>query len=197
MDLRFVCFATSAVHLEAVSDYTTEGFIATVRQFTSRRGIPHTLYSDCATTFAGANKELRRLFSRSPKENHQIATILSQDSTRWEFNPPATPHMGGKWEAVVKFTKFHLRRTIGDKLLTFEEMTTLLYQIEAILNSRLLEALSDDPDDYSALTPRHFLIACPDGDSFNNVSNNSGPNGTYNIFNDNNQIPSGTTQKIT
>ena len=60
--------------------------------------------------------------------------------------------MGGKWEAVVKSLKYHLRRTIGETLLTFEETTTLLTQIEAILNSRPLEPLSDDPDDISALT---------------------------------------------
>jgi len=66
--------------------------------------------------------------------------------------------MGGKWEAVVKSIKHHLRRTIGETLLIFEETTTLFTQIEAILNSRPLESFSDDADDISAFTPGHFLI---------------------------------------
>jgi hypothetical protein len=61
----------------------------------------------------------------------------------------------------VKSTKHHLRRVIGDTKLTFEEMSTLLTQVETCLNSRPLQAFSDDPDDIAALTPGHFLIGEP------------------------------------
>ncbi|XP_043277806.1 uncharacterized protein [Venturia canescens] len=95
------------------------------------------------------------------KELGKLASLLANDGTKWIFNPPASPHFGGKWEAGVKSVKYHLKRIVGDTILTYEEMTTVLNQIEAILNSRPLCPLSDDPDDLTALTPGHFLIGEP------------------------------------
>jgi len=74
---------------------------------------------------------------------------------------PSAPHFGVKWEAGVKSVKFHLKRIIGDTLLTYEEFTTLLIQIEAILNSRPLTPCTDDPEDLNVLTPGHFIM-CTD-----------------------------------
>ncbi|XP_011859181.1 PREDICTED: uncharacterized protein LOC105556699 [Vollenhovia emeryi] len=157
----FVCLATSAIHLEVVTDYTTDAFIAAYKRFTGRRGICATLQSDCGTNFVGADAELRRQFETSSKELHELASVLASDNTKWIFNPPSAPHFGGKWEAAVKSTKFHLRRILKDTTLTYEELTTVTVQIEAVLNSRPLCPLSDDATDYTALTPGHFLIGEP------------------------------------
>ncbi|XP_011313614.1 uncharacterized protein [Fopius arisanus] len=154
----FVCMTTSAVHLEIVSDYSSDGFMAAYHRFVARRGLCRNLFSDCGTNFLGANKEIKKLFSMASKESGQLAHLLLNDGTRWSFNPPGAPHFGGKWVAAVKSIKFHLKRTIGEDLLTFEELTTLLPQIEVVLNSRPLEPPSEDPDDISAPTPGHFLI---------------------------------------
>ncbi|XP_029672439.1 uncharacterized protein LOC115241052 [Formica exsecta] len=157
----FVCLCTKAVHLDVVSDYTSDAFLAAFRRFTSRRGLCEEIYSDCGTNFIGADNALRELFAASSTSGRRIAHAATTEGIKWRFNPPAAPHFGGLWEAAVKSTKHHLRRVIGETTLTFEEMTTLLAQIEACLNSRPLRALSDDPDDISALTPGHFLIGAP------------------------------------
>lgn len=95
----FVCMSTSAVHIEIVTDYTTEAFVAAYKCFTGRRGICATLYSDCGTNFVGADKALRQRFKNASRELKELANILANDGTCWRFNPPAAPHFGGKWEA--------------------------------------------------------------------------------------------------
>lgn len=110
----FVCLVTSAIHIEVVTDYTTEVFIAAYKRFTGRRGICATLQSDCGTNFVGADSVLRFRFSIASKDLHELARLLANDGTKWIFNPPSAPHFGGKWEAAVKSTKFHLLRAIGN-----------------------------------------------------------------------------------
>lgn len=154
----FVCLATSAIHLELVTDYSSDGFIAAYKRFVGRRGICATLTSDCGTNFKGADQELQKLFSATTQEFQQLASLIANDGTKWIFNPPSAPHFGGKWEAGVKSFKYHFRRVAGSSLLTYEEMNTILIQIEAILNSRPLSPLTNDPDDLDVLTPAHFLL---------------------------------------
>ncbi len=69
------------------------------------------------------------------------------------------PHFGGLWEATVKT---HLTRMVRNFKLDFEEMCTVLTQIEACLNSRPLGILPPNDDDgIEMLTPGHFLIGRP------------------------------------
>lgn len=155
----FVCCATRAVHIELTSDLTSEAFIAAFRRFISRRGRVTHLYSDNGTTFVGANTQLIEM-SKCAADHLQIV---------WHFNPPAAPHFNGLSEAGVKAVKTHFYRVIGDQRLTYEELNTFLTQVEALLNSRPLCALSSDPNDLQPLTPGHFLTqeplnSCPDPD---------------------------------
>ena len=91
--------------------------------------------SDNGPNFAGADPELRGLFHESSEFYSVTCPYLTMEGTRWLWNPPGAPHFGGIWEAGVKSTKFHLRRIIGESVLTYSEMATLLSRISACLNS--------------------------------------------------------------
>lgn len=153
----FVCMASKAVHVELVSDYSSAAFIAAFHRFCSRRGLPTDMYSDNGTTFVGADRELATLF-RAVVQDPKVEHKLIDDGITWHFIPPSAPHFGGLWEAGVRSVKYHFKRVVGSHTLTFEELATLLCQIEACLNSRPIAALSDRVDDFVALTPGHFLI---------------------------------------
>jgi len=152
----FVSLSVKAVHLEPVTELTTSAFIATLRRFIARRGIPSTMWSDNGTNFVGAAKELKELI-RSP----EVADHCTHQRINWKFIPEYAPHFGGLWEAAVRSFKQHLRRVVGEVRLTYEELATVLAQVEACLNSRPLTPLPEPSDGIEALTPGHFLIGKP------------------------------------
>ncbi|XP_063618245.1 uncharacterized protein LOC134791133 [Cydia splendana] len=127
----FICMVTKAIHLEVVSELTSRGFLEAFKRFTSRRGRCLEIYSDNGTNFVGAAKELKDLFNAEKSAMVQeIAESLALNGTTWHFIPPKSPNFGGLWEAGIKSTKYHIKRVIGESTLTYEEMATLLSQIE-------------------------------------------------------------------
>ncbi|XP_050540356.1 uncharacterized protein LOC126904996 [Daktulosphaira vitifoliae] len=156
----FVCFSSKAVHLELVSDLTTESFLNALRRFWARRGMNKYMYSDNATNMVGANRKLKELIELFKSKDHLEAVNRCSAAlgVKWCFIPARSPHFGGLWESSVKSVKKHLTRSFGEASLSYEELYTALVRIEACLNSRPITPLSTDPSDLNALTPAHFLI---------------------------------------
>ena len=69
--------------------------------------------------------------------------------------------MGGLWKPGVKSFKQHFKKVAYPFKYSFEEFSTLLSNIEACFNSRPICTISEDPADFTALTPGHFPNSCP------------------------------------
>lgn len=157
----FVCFTTKAIHIELVSDLSTEAFVLALRRFAGRRGMPLKIYSDNGLNFVGASTQIRELGNFLVKHSKELQDAFVQENFNWHFIPVNSPHMGGLWEAGVKAVKHHLRRVLENALLTFEQFYSILVQIESVLNSRPLFPHSSNPSDLTPLTPSHFLVGRP------------------------------------
>lgn len=117
----FICFSTRAIHLEIVSDLTTQCFLAAFRRFVSRRGKPSHMYSDNGKTFVGASSELKDLGKFLLSNEDSVANSVASEGVMRHFIPAYSPHMGGLWEAGVKSCKHHLKRVMSHASLTFEQ----------------------------------------------------------------------------
>ena len=156
----FVCMSTKACHLETVSSLNEKTCLATITRFCARRGRPVKIFSDNATNFIASRSDLDFSFN-SNNFTQVIKQNLSSKGIEWLVIPVRAPHFGGLWETSIKSLKHHLRRTMKKQILMLEDFTTLLTQIECMLNSRPITAMSTDANDLTALTPGHFLIVSP------------------------------------
>ncbi|GFY35954.1 integrase catalytic domain-containing protein [Trichonephila clavipes] len=76
-----------------------------------------------------------------------------------KFNPPTAAWWGGWWERLIRVLKDLLKRTLGNAVLTYEELLTVLCDCESIVNSRPLTYVSEDLDYLIPLTPAIFMMS--------------------------------------
>ncbi|XP_059086776.1 uncharacterized protein LOC131883340 [Tigriopus californicus] len=154
----FTCLSSRAIHLEVVFDKSTDSFIQALKRFMARRGQVKVMRSDNGTNFVGAERELRGVFH--DLKHDEIRGELQTKHIEWIFNPPYAHHFGGVWEREIRTMRRVLSGLMCEQPRSFtdESLSTLLCEVEAIMNSRPLTPVSDDPSDLEALTPNHLLL---------------------------------------
>ncbi|GFX97863.1 integrase catalytic domain-containing protein [Trichonephila clavipes] len=144
----FICLVTKAIHLEIISDLTSQALIAAWKRFISRRGKCHKIFSDNGTNMIGANREIKALSKLVRDREECLFAFFVEEGIEWSFIPPRNPNWGGLWEANIKSLKYHFKRVAGNSKFSYEELLTSITQIEALLNFRPLTPLSSDVDDW-------------------------------------------------
>lgn len=124
----YICCIVRAVHLEVVLDMTTEGFLQSFKQFSSRRGFPRKVISDNSSTFKGAAKTVETILRHPKVQQHFTGMGLE-----WKFNVEKALWWGGIFERMIRSVKCCLRKTIGKSVLTLNELVTAVTEVEAIL----------------------------------------------------------------
>ena len=158
----FVCLQTRCCHLEMATSLDTGSFMNAFTRMTARRGWPKIMVSDNGSNFLAADREIRELVAELDQE--QIRRTTANKGVEWYWNPPAAPHFGGVFEALIKAAKRAISAILQDADVTNEELQTCFTGVESLLNSRPLTTISDDPNDEPVLTPNHFIIGQMGGD---------------------------------
>ena len=138
--LLFTCAVTRAVHLELTPDVSAHSLLLALRRFNSRRGHAKLFISDNFKSFKSVD----------------IKNYLRKHNFKWKFILEKSPWWGGFYERLVGLVKNLLKKSMGRTRLTYDEIFTLLLEVENIINCRPLTYISDNKDE-SFITPYHLM----------------------------------------
>jgi hypothetical protein len=138
--------------LDLVPDLSSVTFLRCFKRFTSRRGISKKVVSDNGKTFISASSTLSDLAKDVIVQNH-----FDDLQIEWTFNLERAPWWGGLFERLIKSTKRCLKKILGKASVSYDELLTILSEVEAVLNSRPLTFVSSE-DIEEPLTPSHLLV---------------------------------------
>ena len=103
-------------------------------------GTPKVIISDNGTNFIAAD----------------LQAFMANKGTTWKFNIEKAPWYGGFFERLVQSVKRCLRKVLTNARLTFEEMLTVVKQVQNIINNRPLTYVYTE-ENVEPLTPNKLL----------------------------------------
>lgn len=92
-----------------------------------------------------------RLFHRMISKA-EVTQHLSIKIILWKFTAPTSPWWGGCWEGLVHSVKVALWKILRGACWNWEEITTVLSEIEAVINSRTLTFIEPDVGEFCTLS---------------------------------------------
>ncbi len=156
----YTCLAVRAIHLELLSDMSAEQFILGIRRFIARYGKPTMIISDNAQQFKLANSTLEKVWENVINDE-QVTSYVANQNIKWNFIVQRAPWMGGFYERLVGLVKRSLRKSIGKTSLSWNQLFTIITEVQAVINNRPMVYVDDDINSGNILTPSHFLTMNP------------------------------------
>ena len=156
--LVFTCLSSRAIHIEVLEAMDSSAFICALRRFFALQGHAKLLRCDRGTNFVGAKTELDA--AASELDEKKVEKFETECGCKWEFNPPHASHFGGVWERQINTIRHVLDAMfteLGQSQLTHELPVTLMAEVVAIVNARLIAALPSDTDDPQPMSPAMLL----------------------------------------
>jgi len=103
----------------------------------SRWGKPDLIISDSASQFKLASTALRIQWRQIFLDKDVLSYISSQE-IKCNFTMALALWQGGFYERLVGMVKRSMKKTVGRKQYSLDQLITLLTEIEAVLNTRPL-----------------------------------------------------------
>ena len=182
------CLVTRYVHVELVEDCTTESLIRAIRAYVSLFGAFSICFSDNASYFRAADRELEEVLRRIKwveVENEVYKLCHAQ----WKFFTPMASSTAGVIEACVKLFKVALKKALDftyrlaktPRYFSYQEFRVVCLEIASLVNDRPLAVVSYDKEglsDECNITPNLLVRGRSGGPleddvQFKNITSNS------------------------
>ena len=127
-------------------------FLDCLKRFIARRGKPRLVISDNAPQFRLVKTTLDEQW-----RSNEVLNYFACKGIQWNFTTAFAPWQGGFYERLIGLVKKSLRKGMGNKILYWDKLMTLLSEVEAIINTRPLTYVYEELKSGFVLTPAHFL----------------------------------------
>ena len=152
----FTDCGTRHISIEIMDNMETGTFLQAFRRHCSMYGTPTKIISDQATYFI---KSAAILGDKIGEEwCNTIGEAMNKKGITWQFNPAASPHIGGHYERLIAVLKGPLKRCIGRAILNKPEFITLCKEATCVVNDRPLCATNPTNRDRIPITPNSLVF---------------------------------------